>query len=238
MRIAIVDDDKVFVEKLQRELENFFHQKEEPVQIFSFNGLGLLDHMEKQNNYNLYLLDVEMPEMDGVKLAENIHTLDEGARIVFLTSYERYAVKGYRVGAYDFLLKDSYKKDLAGLLERVCREEEESREEYYAILSETKSYKIFINDILYLTKEKQYALLHCLDGNVYKQRETLENILKQLPEDRFVFIDKGTHVNIKHIIKIDHLEITLKNKQVLQVSRRAKSLVQEKLANDWKKELG
>ena len=57
MRIAIVDDDKVFVEKLQRELENFFHQKEEPVQIFSFNGLGLLDHMEKQNNYNLYLLD-------------------------------------------------------------------------------------------------------------------------------------------------------------------------------------
>ena len=56
MRIAIVDDDKVFVEKLQRELENFFHQKEEPVQIFSFNGLGLLDHMEKQNNYNTCLM--------------------------------------------------------------------------------------------------------------------------------------------------------------------------------------
>ncbi len=178
-----------------------------------------------------------MPEMDGMELAKKIRALDADARIVFLTSYERYAVQGYRVRAYDFMLKDSYKKDLTDLLERVYREEEENNEEYYAILSETKSCKIFINDILYLTKEKQYTLFHCLDGAVYKQRETLDAVKKQLPEERFVFIDKGTLVNIKHIVKIEHLEITMKNKQVLQVSRRAKSLVQERLANDWKKEL-
>ena len=76
-----------------------------------------------------------------------------------------------------------------------------------------------------------------MDGAVYKQRETLDAVKKQLSEERFVFIDKGTLVNIKHIVKIEHLEITMKNKQVLQVSRRAKSLVQERLANDWKKEL-
>ena len=57
--------------------------------------------------------------MDGMELAKKIRALDADARIVFLTSYERYAVQGYRVRAYDFMLKDSYKKDLTDLLERV-----------------------------------------------------------------------------------------------------------------------
>ena len=61
-----------FVLKLQEELEKFFHQKEESAEIFCSSSLGLLEHMERQNNYSLYLLDIEMPEMDGMELAKKI----------------------------------------------------------------------------------------------------------------------------------------------------------------------
>ena len=233
MQIVIVDDDKNFVKAVEKTLKDFFKNRKETTKIISFESSTLIYNLKKQNNYDIYLLDIEMPVMNGLKLAEKIYALHANARIVFLTSYEKYALSSIKIGAYYYIIKDSYKEELIKLLERICKEEEENKEEYYTILSEMKYCKISVDDILYLTKEKKYTVFHCLEEEKYKERESLQTIYLRLPKERFVFIDKGIIVNMKHIVSLTKLEVTMRCGTVLPVSRRARADVQEKLANYW-----
>ena len=61
------------------------------VQVKCFFDASLLADLQKQNCYDLYLLDVEMPEVNGLTLAEKIRGLDYNTRIVFFTAQENYA---------------------------------------------------------------------------------------------------------------------------------------------------
>ena len=86
MQIVIVDDDKNFVKAVEKTLKDFFKNRKETTKIISFESSTLIDNLKKQNNYDIYLLDIEMPVMNGLKLAEKIYALHANARIVFLTS--------------------------------------------------------------------------------------------------------------------------------------------------------
>lgn len=96
--------------------------------------------------------------MNGLELAAKVRFMDANARIIFLTSYERYALQGIRAGANYYMLKDSYQEELCLMLERVCREEEERREDYYVILTKSHGYKLLMDHILYLTRKSLLKL--------------------------------------------------------------------------------
>lgn len=233
MRIVIVDDDSFFTKIVGKEVKDFFAEKKESVKIKCCDGHTLLKELQVWKHYDIYLLDVQMPEMDGLELAEKIHDLDANARIVFLTSFDKYACQSYQVKAYYYILKDSYQKELLRILEQVCIEEEENRKEYYIILTETKYYRIKINDILYLTKEKKYVIFHCLNGMEYKERKGIESIYSNLPHERFLVVNRGIVVNMKYIVKYAKREITIQDGKVFPVSRREGAVVKDRLADYW-----
>ena len=57
------------------------------------------------NNYDLILLDIEMPRMNGMDAAERIREKDEDVVMMFITNMAQYAIRGYSVGALDFVMK-------------------------------------------------------------------------------------------------------------------------------------
>lgn len=235
MRIAIVEDDIPFAEAVERRINSFFQARAEAAVTWRGSSAALVSELERQANFDLYLFDVEMPDMDGLALSEKVHSLQTQAKVIFLTAHEKYALRGIQLGVYYYILKDSYWEELSRILERVCREEEENREEYYFILTETKGRRIFVNHILYLEKEKKYVLFHCLDGTVCKERSSLGNICEKLPQERFVPINRGIVVNMKHIVSLERLDIIMRDGKRLPISRYEKSNVMERLADYWGK---
>lgn len=231
MQVVIVDDDVLFLEIVEKTIKMFFVQKREQVKVRCCDGTTLLKELRVQNRYDIYLLDIEMPEMDGVNLAKKIYDYDARARIVFLTSYEKYACQSYQVGVYYYIMKDKYHDELTYLLEKVCKEEEESKEECYTILTETRYCKLKMNDIMYLTKDQKYAIFHCVDGREYRERKGVENIYRTLPQQRFIVINRGIIVNVKYIIKYGKMELTMQDGKVFPVSRRESVIVRSKLAD-------
>lgn len=230
MRIAIVDDDIFFTEKVERTLKTYFEEKRDPVKIQCCDAEALLKELEVQNGYDIYFVDVEMLGMDGLELAEKIHEIDARARVVFLTSFEKYAYQGYRVKAYYYMMKDAYQEELPQVLERV-QKEEESEKDYYRILTETRYCKFKMSDILYLTKEKKYAMFHCVDGSEYRERKSVENVYHSLPQERFVVVNRGIVVNMKYVMKYGKMELTMQDGKVFLVSRRENVIVKRKLAD-------
>ena len=233
VQIAVVDDESSFANKVKNDIEKFFQEQQKTVKVKCFFDASLFIDLQKQNGYDLYLLDVEMPEINGIMLAEKIRSLNYNVRIVFLTAHENYARYGYKVKAYDYLLKDSYQEELFLMLERIWKEDRENQEEYYIISSDNKNCKFYVNDILYLVKEKQYTVFHCKEEVLHRERGSLQAILEHLPKERFVWIDKGTILNLRYVTQFEKYVITLETGEKLTVSRRLRSMVQEKLTDYW-----
>ncbi len=231
MRIVIVEDDSCFVEEVKGAIRNFYADKREAVEIRHLEGTTLLEELKGQKSYDIYLFDVEMPGMSGLDLAAKVRSLDVNARILFLTSYEKYALQSIRTGAYYYILKDSYQKELRLILERICREEEEQKADYYVILTKSHGYRVRLDNILYVTKEKKYAFFQCLNGGGYMERDSLEKIYSRLPGNRFLMIERGIIVNMKHIMEFENGKVVMRNGDTLPVGRHLNTAVKDRLAD-------
>lgn len=114
MRAIIVDDEPLISEHIRRLLVN---AGIEVLGCFT-NPVEVLEEMDRLKPDVLFL-DIEMPEMSGLELAEKVFARDRGTEIVFITAYNQYALEAFRVNALDYLLKPVMPEDLMQTVERV-----------------------------------------------------------------------------------------------------------------------
>ena len=104
MRIAIVEDEKECTAILEQHLQRFQKENNIEIQHRSYtNGMDFL--AAYQPVWDLLLLDIEMPMMDGLMLAHKIREMDTDVLIIFVTKMAQYAMAGYEVSALDYVLK-------------------------------------------------------------------------------------------------------------------------------------
>ena len=96
MNIAICDDDSKITDRLKGDIATFFICLNEDVEVSVFaNGMELLYTIKKEENYDLILLDVDMPCMSGLEAAKQIRKNDEDVIIIFMSSYENYVFDSF-----------------------------------------------------------------------------------------------------------------------------------------------
>lgn len=232
MKVVIVEDDRCFAEQVEGEIRVFFQKRQKEAEVQCLTGVELLEAIGKCEHFDVCLLDVEMPGIDGVELASQIHVLDADVRVIFLTAYDRYAIKGFQIGVYYYILKDGYEEELDRILERICKEEER-KEEYYIISRHEEGCKLAVDDILYLTKAKKYTFFYCKDGEVYKERIPIENAGARLPPEHFLAVNRGIIVNKKHIKRFADMDIIMCDGTLLAVSRRLWKQVRDRIREYW-----
>ena len=93
------------------------------------SGEELLEQAEAEGGFDLYVLDVIMPELSGIDVGVKLRELGSGAPIIYLTTSPDYAVASYNAQAAGYLLKPVEREALFPLLDRVLKElaQEESR---------------------------------------------------------------------------------------------------------------
>lgn len=119
MRIAVCDDEKQVLETVTNLLDLYRKQTGSEILVSGFeNAMDLLQSME-QVTYDLLLLDVQMPGIDGIKAAREIRLKNDYVKLVFLTSSPEYAVESYSVQATNYLLKPVSEEKLFSAVEHV-----------------------------------------------------------------------------------------------------------------------
>ena len=101
MRILVVDDHELIMEDIVDEVKTLFPDAH--CDGFS-SSLEALERF-KESPYDVVLLDIEMPEMNGLQLAEHILKIRQRTNLIFITGYEEYALDAYRIYASAFLTK-------------------------------------------------------------------------------------------------------------------------------------
>ena len=124
IRVAIVEDDAEVQGVLQEYVRRYTRQygTEFEVTVFA-DGVDILE--DYRAVYDIIFLDVEMKHLDGMTTAERIRQMDADVILIFITNMAQYAIRGYSVGALDYVLKPvsyyAFSQRLGRAVERVAR---------------------------------------------------------------------------------------------------------------------
>ena len=106
-RIAICDDDSLQVSNLENQISRYFDELNIQYEIDGYyKGDRLVKSMREQmDNYQLIFLDIEMEIINGIETAKLLRNLDKNFILIYVTSYEQYALESFEVSPFRYLIK-------------------------------------------------------------------------------------------------------------------------------------
>lgn len=162
IRIAVVEDDLNSREMLGQYLKRYAEETGTEIETDEFSD-GKEITQGFRPHYDIIFLDIEMEQMDGIQTAREIRKTDKKVILVFLTNMARYALKGYEVGAADYILKPLSYKLFFLKMKEFQRQAEWNVEKSVVLTVNDEMYKVFVNQIIYV-EVINHKLIYHLDG--------------------------------------------------------------------------
>ncbi|MFR9071454.1 MAG: LytR/AlgR family response regulator transcription factor [Paraclostridium sp.] len=216
IKIAICEDKKEQRELLKTYINQIFESLYIKYKLEIFNsGEELLENY--QNDTDVLLLDIQMGQINGMDTARKIRSIDDKVEIIFITSLIEYALEGYEVRAYRYLIKPVKYENLKENIIN-CIKEVDIKNKYIIVKQQGNQIKLDINEITYVEVQKETITIHTLN-EVYKTNGTMSNIEKDIDCDRFFRCHKSFLVNLEHIKSIKQYTAILENSEEVPVSR-------------------
>lgn len=237
MKIAVCDDDPDFLKNVFRPLiENAVRQAAADARVSFFtDGRQLLERFS-EDNFDLVILDIDMPRLNGKELAAELRLINSTFFLVFATSYrdEVYNTIPYRINA--FITKDSPPEKITAELSRVIREYLEFSPEAYAceIIADgsKKLIRIPFGDLFYFCCIKRRIYLHTGKREYLLAESRFADIEERFLSKGFYEVCRGYIVNMSKISLVEKNGVTLDNGEVLPLSRGRYSELQKNLLNN------
>lgn len=175
----------------------------------------LFDYCEEKD-YDILLLDIEMPGMNGIELARAVRRESGAVQIIFITGYYEYFSDGFDVSALHYLIKPADVSKLCAVLDRAV-DNLSHRQRSVLLSTPDGDIKVSLADILYLEAQNVYVVVHTARGN-YRVRAALGRFCEQL-DDTFFKVHRSFVVSLKYIRKITRADIAMTNGDVIPISR-------------------
>lgn len=175
---------------------------------------------------NLLFLDIQMPREDGFAL---LPKLDEVPAVIFVTAYDRFAVRAFEVNAADYLLKPVHPDRLTLALQRLAAPPLETGEPAKLELDDTVFLRsdrglrvVPVRDVTHIEAEENYTLVHVADGTAVLVRKGMAQWEESLPAEAFVRVHRSLIVN-QHAVR--SLVAESRESAQLEIAGRATPLI-------------
>jgi two-component system LytT family response regulator len=196
--------------------------------------------MIKQSNPDVVFLDVEMPRMNGFEMLERLPQIN--FHLIFVTSYDAYALKAIRFSAIDYLLKPINRDELKAAVEKVTNRMQVPLPEQLKIILEKMQHPVAstdrialptleglqmlpIDSIISCEADDNYTTLHLKGNKKIVVSSTLKVIEELLEDHSFVRIHRSYLVNLKEIekyVKADGGYVVMSDGSEILISRNKK----------------
>lgn len=249
LRVLVVDDE---APARQRLLDLLKRDPQVGLVLEAANGKAAVEIIRRET-LDLVLLDVQMPELDGLQAIEAVG-VGEMPLTVFVTAYDQHAIRAFEANALDYLLKPfsddrweaAFDRAKARLDERNVREfgcsvlrmlatrsEPSRRIDRLVVKSRGSTRFIPVADIDWIEGAGVYVNLH-VAGKELLYRSALNELAKQLDPLRFIRVHRSAIVNIDSILQLRPLshgefEIVLKDGHRSRVSRTYRIQLEKRL---------
>ena len=216
-KIAICDDDISQVDFLESILTPWLKIKNILADIKKYSSAkSFLFDYESEKDFDILLLDIEMPEINGIKLAKTVRKENHSLQIIFITGFYDYFSDGFDVSALHYLIKPVDEGKLFPVLDKAINNLK-YRQRSVLINTQDADIKIPLSDIIYIEAENVFINIHTVNG-VYRTRTPLTKFYENL-DDSFLKVHRSFIVSLSYVKKITKKDLTLISGDIVPISR-------------------
>ncbi len=194
INIAVVEDNDREREILVGYLTKFSSQFS--IEVFSSAVIFLTEYTPK---YDIVFMDIDMPGLDGISAAANMRKVDDRTCLIFVTNLAKYAIKGYDVQAFDFIVKPfTYANFTVKLMRALNHVKTNSEKEVLVKTSGGGLSRIAVNNVKYVEIRAHKLTYHLVDKEVVSYG-TLKDAETLIDDELFVRCNTCFLVNLRFV---------------------------------------
>jgi DNA-binding LytR/AlgR family response regulator len=233
-KCIIVDDEPLAIKVIKNHLQSF-----EDVEIVAECSNAIeTDKVLREQNIDLIFLDIEMPKISGF---EFLKSLKKHPKVIIITAYRNYALKGYEYDIVDYLLKpvsfdrfyiamNKFYKQNKAVDIQVFDDGDRTGKPFIYFNEDKTIHKIYLDEILYLESFREYIKVHTTDKSIMTKLP-ISKIEEKLKDHEFIRIHKSFIISVSKVSSFNSRVITIKNNE-LPIGRTYKDLVMKTLKYD------
>jgi len=233
-KCIIVDDEPLAIKVIKNHLQSF-----EDIEIVAeCSNVIETDKILREHKIDLIFLDIEMPKISGF---EFLKSLKKQPKVIIVTAYRNYALKGYEYDIVDYLLKpvsfDRFYKAVTKFYKQqkdtdiqVFDESPKAGKPFVYFNEDKTIHKIYLDDILYLESFREYIKVHTSEKSVMTKLP-ISKIEEKLKDHEFIRIHKSFVVSVSKIRSFNSRVIYIDDNE-LPIGRTYKDAVMKILKYD------
>ena len=228
IKIAIVEDDEKYHVVCHDLLIKYAENNKLEFDIHNFyTGFAFLDNFK--GNYDLIIMDVEMPQIDGLEVSKLIREIDKDIPIIIISHSAQYAVKGYKVDAFGYIVKPIQEYDFDFIINKAINYIASEKKSFILVSSKSMIKKIDIDEIYYIEVNAHILKIVTSSGDI-QVRDRIKKYEEILKKHNFERCDNSYLANLKYCSNVDIKNNTVNIKNtVLPISRSKKKSFLEAL---------
>lgn len=236
--IAICDDDSSYIDYMQGLIKELFSGKAEFYIYHS--GEELLDDVDVM--HDAVFLDIQMHGIDGTETARVLRETNKRAVLAFCSGAVNPTPESIKMTPYRYILKqyddERIRKDVSEILDKMTKS---YKEEYVVVESPDEVMRIYINDIIYITKAKYGSKVHLIEPSKYGDKRAffspkhLKELHKSLVNCGFEFAHDSYLVNCRWVNEFGKTFLKLENGEELNIARSKHLDFQKTFMRFWDK---
>lgn len=235
LKVVVCDDDAASCERTRTLVLSYFqtHTALDGKAWACFEGQTLLELAAQQGGFDIYLLDILMPELNGIETGRRLRARGDRGEIVYLTNSNDFAADSYDVRALSYLLKPVEETKLFRVLDEAVERLRRQQNCSTVVYTSQGPQRIPLEQIRYAERVGRVIRYYCTDGTVDSRsiRVTFREAVAPLLDDRrFCLCGASFVLNFQYVTGVNGQTVALDNGQTVTLPRAA--------ASDFKKAWG
>lgn len=226
IRLAVCDDDKLYIEHTLKPLLCRAEKISDAAVEISFftDGNRLLEEYRKQKSYDIVILDIDMPSINGKELAAKLRELDSSLYIAFLSAYKEEVYEVISLDIKAFIPKDYNRNkcldELVRLLKRYT--EEKPEQQLFEVIENGESIikRVNIDSILFIKSVKGTIMINTADGKFISTERSLKAFENRLANCGFYKACSNILLNVNKVYQVLDTQVILNDDTRIPISRR------------------
>jgi len=225
LTVALCDDENFALQSVSSTVEAFFEKRHVACRVICYRSSVKLFKEISDGNFDLLLLDVDMPDMDGIALGKALRDAGDRTEIIYISNREDRVFESFAVRPFGFIRKNNFIKDAAVVLDSFYNSYGKklsvaNEKTHINFKSGTAVVSYCTDDIIYIEGQGREQTIHFYDGHSETVRYTLREITEKLEKCGFKRVHKAFIVNGAAISLIKQYEIILTDGSSVPINPR------------------
>ena len=240
IELVICDDDTASLNQTKQFLTGMLHLWNEEIEIMTYTDSdSRMKRLRSENEQtDILLLDIDMPDISGLEVAQFIRDEDSDIIVIFLTAHDEFVYMSFQYAPFRYIRKEYMKEELPSAMKAALAKLSAQRSFSICLRTQEGELSVKIADITHFQMENRRVCVYMVQGGTYIIWKKLKELKAEIDvrDGSFIYVHSGCVVNLRHVRTLRSGMVVLDGAKEIEipVSRRRKREVSAVISDYWR----